>query len=58
MTHRFSLLLYSNIKVYRDSAAMTSSAVDAILILMRMPEYYQIADDALLMPLKGSDCDC
>ena len=25
---------------------MTSSAVDAILILTRMPEYYQIADNA------------
>ena len=25
---------------------MTPSAVDAILILMRMPDYYQIADDA------------
>ena len=25
---------------------MTSPAVDAILILTRMPEYYQIADDA------------
>ena len=25
---------------------MTPSAVDAILILTRMPEYYQIADDA------------
>ena len=25
---------------------MTSSAVDAILVLTRMPEYYQIADDA------------
>ena len=24
---------------------MTPSAVDAILILTRMPEYYQIADD-------------
>ena len=25
---------------------MTSSAVDAIVILTRMPEYYQIADNA------------
>ena len=45
-THRFSLLRYSNIKVYHDGAAMTLSAVDAILILTRTPEYYQIADDA------------
>ena len=48
---------------------MTPSAVDAILILMRMPEYYQIADDApftsnaiererlrLLTELLVSDC--
>ena len=48
---------------------MTLSAVDAILILMRMPEYYQIADDApftstaiererlqLLTELLVSDC--
>ena len=40
------LLLYSNIKVYHDGAAMTPSAVDAILILTHIPEYYQIADDA------------
>ena len=46
---------------------MTPSAVDTILILMRMPEYYQIADDApnaierermrLLTELLVSDCD-
>ena len=45
-THQFSLLLYSNIKVYHDGAAMTPSALDAILVLTCMPEYYQIADDA------------
>ena len=68
-THQFSLLLYSNIKVYHDGAVITSSAVDAILILMRMSEYYQIADDApftsngidreqlrLLTELSVSDC--
>ena len=44
MTHRFSLLLYSNMKLYHDGAAVTSSVIDAKLILMRMPEYYQIAD--------------
>ena len=33
-------------KVYHDGAAMTSSAMDAILILTCMPEYYQIADNA------------
>ena len=63
-THRFSLLLYSNIKVYHDGAAMTPSAVDAILILTRI-----IADDVpftstaierellrLLTELLVSDC--
>ena len=46
---------------------MTLSAVDAILILTRTPEYYQIADDApfteiererlrLLTELLVSDC--
>ena len=48
---------------------MTPSAVDTILILTRMPEYYQIADDApftsnaiereqlrLLIELLDSDC--
>ena len=48
---------------------MTPSAVDTILILTRMPEYYQIADDApftsnaiereqlrLLIELLVSDC--
>ena len=66
MTHRFSLLRYSNIKVYHDGAAMTLSAVDAILILTRT---HQIADDApftsteiererlrLLTELLVSDC--
>ena len=46
MTYRFSLLLYSNIKVYHDGAAMTFSAVDALLILTRIPKYYQNADAA------------
>ena len=31
-----------------DGAVMTSSVIDAMLISMRMPEYYQIADKALL----------
>ena len=45
---------------------MTPSAVDAIFILMRTPEYYQIADDApftsteierrVLTELLVSDC--
>ena len=46
MTHRFSSLLYSNMKVYQDGAAMTSSVINAMLILTRMLEYYQIADNA------------
>ena len=33
-------------KVYHDGAAMTSSVIDAMLILTRMLEYYQIADNA------------
>ena len=69
MTHRFSLLLYSNIKEYHDGAAMTSSVIDAMLILKRMLEYYQIADNTpftsnaiererlrLLTELLVSDC--
>ena len=49
-TLRFSLLLYSNIKVHHDGAAMTPSAVDAILILTRMPEYY--LTPPLLLPMQ------
>ena len=33
-------------KVYHDGAAMTSPVTDAMLILTRMLEYYQIADNA------------
>ena len=55
-----SLLLYSNIKVYHDGAAMTPSAVDAILSLTRMQNTTKIADDAPFTSnqLKGSDCGC
>ena len=56
-------------KVYHDGAAMTSSVIDAMLILTHMLEYYQIADNApftsnaiererlrLLTELLVSDC--
>ena len=44
--------------VYHDGAAMTSYVTDAILILTRTPEYYQMLITPLLlsMQLKGSDC--
>ena len=60
MTYQFSLLLYSNMEVYHDGAAMTSSAIDAMLILTCRPKYYQIADNAPLTSniIEGSDCDC
>ena len=32
--------------VYHDGAAITSSVIEAMLILMRMSKYYQIADNA------------
>ena len=32
-------------KEYHNGAAMTSSVIDAMLILMRMLEYYHIADN-------------
>ena len=41
-THRFYLLLYSNMKLYHGGAAMISSVIDDMLILMHMLEYYQI----------------
>ena len=37
--------MYSNMKVYHDGAAITSSVIDDMLILMRMLEYYQVADN-------------
>ena len=56
-------------KVYHDGAAITSSVINAMLILTRMPEYYQITDNApftsnaiereqlqLLTELLVSDC--
>ena len=56
-------------KVYHDGAAMTSSVIDAMLILTHMPEYYQIAHNVsftsiaiereqlrLLTELLVSDC--
>ena len=33
-------------KIYHNGAVITSSVIDAMLILTRMPEYYQIADNA------------
>ena len=53
-----SILKYESI--YHDGAAMTSSAVDAMLILACMPEYYQIADNAPFTSnaIERSDCDC
>ena len=33
-------------KVYHNEEAMTSSVIDAMLILMRMLKYYQIPDNA------------
>ena len=56
-------------RVYHDGAAMTSSVIDAMLILTCMPKYYQIADNftsnaierellRLLTERLVSDCDC
>ena len=41
----FTVIIY---KVYHDGAAMTSSVIDAMLILKSMLKYCQIADTAPL----------
>ena len=48
-------------KVYHNGAAMTSSVIDAMLILTRMTEYTKLLTMPLLLPmrlqLKGNNCN-